>query len=240
MGMAAPAWLGPGRRWPPVRVGPGVDRPAPDGQQAASCDGASIESGCAVVSRRPIAAVPRELGEPGDAPASGPPRADSSSLDAARIGTPRASEGSADASRPRRRAMRLSTESASPQGLSVSSAANQSRWWKCTAEPMACNEEQHRPQDTYGGSPSGVTEGATRPTTRVSLPRFGLSRTLRESRSEEDTAPEEVEVGAAVHLSLHELQARDLALRLRVAPGRRQGSAKRIAVLRETGREGLD
>jgi len=53
-------------------------------------------------------------------------------------------------------------------------------------------------------------------------------------------APEEVAVGAAVHPSLHGLQVRDLGLQLRGAPGRRQGRAKRIAVLLETGREGLD
>ncbi len=67
-----------------------------------------------------------------------------------------------------------------------------------------------------------------------------LSRSLRGSGGEEHAATQQVEAGAAVHLPLQELEPGDPALGLAVAPRRRERRPDGVAVLLQSGREGLD
>src|SRR4051812_45836051 len=69
--------------------------------------------------------------------------------------------------------------------------------------------------------------------------RSWLSRTLRGSGGEQGAAAEQVETGAAVHLPLQQLEARDLAFGLAVAPRRRERRPHGGPVLLQAGRERL-
>ena len=78
-------------------------------------------------------------------------------------------------------------------------------------------------------------------TVPLMVPRLrGSPRTLRGSGREEDATAQEVESGSAVHRSLDQLEAGDLALGLPVAPGRCEGSPHGGPVLLEARGKGLD
>ncbi len=64
------------------------------------------------------------------------------------------------------------------------------------------------------------------------LPRVQwLSRILRGSGCEEDASAQEIEAGTTVHGPLHQLETRNLAFRLPVAPWRCERSTDRCSVL---------
>ena len=61
-----------------------------------------------------------------------------------------------------------------------------------------------------------------------------------DSGSEEDTAAQEVEAGASVHLALDQLEPVDLPLGLSAAPRHGERRSDRRFILLQAGREGLD
>ena len=61
-----------------------------------------------------------------------------------------------------------------------------------------------------------------------------------DSSGEEDTAAQEIEVGASVHLTLDQLELVDLPLRLSAAPRHGKHRFDRRPILLQAGRESLD
>ena len=82
----------------------------------------------------------------------------------------------------------------------------------------ADSKPRRRPSQTWNPHVTPRNGWWAQGTAAVILPRFGFLRTLRGSRGQEGSSPEQIQAGSAVHLTLEQLEAVDLPLSLPAAP----------------------